>query len=87
MKIIAWIYLVLLLISIAVPYVSGGPEARIYAVVLSAPWSLLLGTMLDSVGPAAMDAYGEFVPVVGGLMNFALILHLHRRASRKAASR
>lgn len=82
MRIVAYVYLVLLAASIVWPFLAGGPEAGIFAAVLSAPWSWILVALLDSVDPSYIGAVGLAVPILGGLVNFAILMALARRGRR-----
>ena len=67
------IYLVLVLLSIIPIFTGADPLSGIFAVVLTVPWSNLLGSLLP-----ANTVTGLLVVVIGAAINAAIIYYLSR---------
>ena len=74
------IYLVLVLLSIIPIFTGADPLSGIFAVVLTVPWSNLLGSLL----PANMMT-GLLVVVIGAVINAAIIYFVSRWLMGKLA--
>jgi hypothetical protein len=67
------------------PFLARGPEAGIWAVLLTLPWPMIAVPLIDGVDPALMDAGAGLVATgVGALINaFLLRLLLRRRETHR----
>jgi hypothetical protein len=74
------IYLILVVLAIIPIFTGDDPLSGIFAVILAAPWSMLLGNLL----PSGNIAVGLLVVAVGAAINAAIIYFVARWLVRKA---
>ena len=75
------LYLILVVLGIIPIFTGDDPLSGIFAVLLTAPWSMLLGNLL----PSGSIAIGLLVVLVGAAINAAIIYFVVRWVVRRMA--
>lgn len=74
--ILTCLYLGLLILGVIPIFTGEGPLSGIFAVILAAPWTMLLGKLIGAKGDSV--ATGLALVAVGGLINATLIYFVSR---------
>lgn len=84
MRWVIGVYAMLVLAATAYPFFADGPEAGVFAVVLTAPWSVLFVVLADALAPGLLDSPAALaMPLAGGAGNVLLLRLLLGRRTRR----
>ncbi len=80
-KTVVLIYLSLVALGVFPLFVGMAPVTGILAVVLTTPWSFLLGILIDTIAPTLLDNIfiGFLLIVIGTVINAELLYMISKR--------